>query len=93
MQRPVLSLLISLLASPCLAQTATIHATATHLMANSDWEFMAVYYEGIDRFGHEFMEFHPPQMEHVSAEDFAYYQHCMTGIYRFHDMMLEAQLQ
>lgn len=76
-----------------LAQTATIHAIATHLLAADDWDFGAVYYEGIDRFGHEFMEFHPPKMDEVSAEDFAAYRHCMTGIYRFHDMMLEALLR
>jgi tetratricopeptide (TPR) repeat protein len=75
-----------------LAQTATVHALATRLMARDDWEFTAVYYEGIDRFGHEFMEFHPPRMDQVSEVDFAAYRHCMTGIYRFHDMMLEGLL-
>jgi len=75
-----------------LAQTATIHSVATHLMANTEWDFTAVYYEGIDRFGHEFMEFHPPKMDQVSQEDFEAYQHCMVGIYRFHDMLLETLL-
>ena len=76
-----------------LAQTASIHAIATHLLAGDDWEFAAVYYEGIDRFGHEFMEFHPPKMDAVSQADFEAYRHCMVGIYRFHDMMLEALLR
>lgn len=75
-----------------LAQTTTIHSVATHLMANTQWDFTAIYYEGIDRFGHEFMEFHPPKMEQVAQEDFAAYQHCMVGIYRFHDMLLETLL-
>ncbi len=75
-----------------LAQTATIHAVATHLMANTQWDLTAIYYEGIDRFGHEFMEFHPPKMDQVSQADFDAYQHCMVGIYRFHDMMLERLL-
>ncbi len=75
-----------------LAQTATIHAAATHLMANTEWDFTAIYYEGIDRFGHEFMEFHPPKMEQVSQEDFDAYQQCMVGIYRFHDMLLDSLL-
>ena len=74
------------------AQTASIHAMATRLMERGDWDFGAVYYEGIDRFGHEFMEFHPPKMDAVSDEDFEAYRHCMTGIYRFHDMMLESLL-
>jgi len=75
-----------------LAQTASVHAFATQLMSRGDWDFTAVYYEGIDRFGHEFMEFHPPKMDAVSQEDFEAYRHCMTGIYRFHDMMLESLL-
>jgi predicted AlkP superfamily phosphohydrolase/phosphomutase len=75
-----------------LAQTATVHAVATHLMAHTEWDFMAVYFEGIDRFGHEFMAFHPPRMPQVSAEEFEAYRHCMTGIYRFHDMLLETLL-
>lgn len=75
-----------------LAQTATIHAVATQLMTSTEWDFTAAYYEGIDRFGHEFMEFHPPKMDQVSQEDFEAYQHCMVGIYRFHDMLLETLL-
>lgn len=75
-----------------LAQTATIHAVATHLLANTEWDFTALYYEVIDRFGHEFMAFHPPKLEHVSQEEFDAYQHCMVGIYRFHDMLLETLL-
>ena len=75
-----------------IAQTSTIHAVTTHLMANTEWDFTAVYYEGIDRFGHSFMEFHPPKMEQVAQDDFDVYQQCMVGIYRFHDMLLETLL-
>ncbi len=76
-----------------LAQTATVHAIATRLLAKDDWEFAAVYFEGIDRFGHEFMEFHPPRMEAVDPAEFEAYRHCMVGIHRFHDMMLETLLR
>lgn len=75
-----------------MSQTATVHATATHLLSQDDWDFAAVYYEGIDRFGHEFMEFHPPKMDQVSEEDFNAYRECMNGAYRFHDMMLQTLL-
>jgi predicted AlkP superfamily phosphohydrolase/phosphomutase/tetratricopeptide (TPR) repeat protein len=75
-----------------LAQTASVHALALRLMERDGWDLTAVYYEGIDRFGHEFMEFHPPKMRHVSDADFESYRHCMTGICRFHDMLLEALL-
>src|SRR6478736_1576801 len=75
-----------------IAQTASIHAVATHLVENTDWDLTAVYYEGIDRFGHEFMQYHPPKSGSVSAADFELYQNVMTGCYRFHDMLLERLL-
>ena len=71
-----------------LASCATTHAVTTWLMENREWDFLAVYYDTIDRFAHVFMEYHPPKMPHVSDEDFERYQHVMTGCYRFHDMML-----
>ena len=71
-----------------LASCATTHAVVTWLMENREWDFLAVYYDAIDRFAHSFMEYHPPKMEHVSNEDFEQYKDVMTGCYRFHDMML-----
>lgn len=76
-----------------IAQTASIHAVATHLVENTTWDFTAIYYEGIDRFGHEFMQYHPPKIGAVSDADFELYQHVMTGCYRFHDMLLERLLK
>ncbi|MEM6332271.1 MAG: alkaline phosphatase family protein [Planctomycetota bacterium] len=75
------------------AETATTHAAATWLMAHTEWDFMAVYYEGIDRFAHAFMEFHPPRMDHVDAETFERYRHVMSICYQYHDMMLAATLR
>ncbi|KAF0095957.1 MAG: type I phosphodiesterase/nucleotide pyrophosphatase [Puniceicoccaceae bacterium 5H] len=71
-----------------LAEISTVHAAATALMQLEPWDFMAVYYDGIDHFGHAFMKYHPPQDPRVSDADFALYQHVMEGGYRFHDMML-----
>lgn len=76
-----------------LAQTSTVHAIATHLIGSQAWDLAAVYYEGIDRFGHEFMPFHPPRMDAVSPDEFACYADAMAACYRFHDMMLQALLQ
>jgi predicted AlkP superfamily phosphohydrolase/phosphomutase/tetratricopeptide (TPR) repeat protein len=75
-----------------LAQTASIHAVATHLIGNTDWDLTAVYYEGIDRFGHEFMHYHPPKLDSVPEDEFQWYKDVMVGCYRFHDMMLDALL-
>ncbi len=71
-----------------LATCATTHSVATWLMHTQEWDFMAVYYDTIDRFAHAFMEYHPPKMEHVSQEDYERYKDIVTGCYRFHDMML-----
>lgn len=76
-----------------IAQTASIHAVTTHLIENSQWDLTCVYYEGIDRFGHEFMQYHPPTMKGVSARDVELYRDVMVGCYRWHDMMLQRLLE
>ena len=63
---------------------------ATELLENEPWDFGAIYYECIDQVGHEFMSFHPPRLPEISERDFEFYHEVMTGIYRFHDLMLRA---
>ena len=76
-----------------LAEVITIHSVATELLENETWDFGAVYYECIDQVGHAFMPFHPPRLEEIPERDFEFYKDVMTGIYRFHDLMLERLLQ
>ncbi|MGI8966944.1 MAG: alkaline phosphatase family protein [Limisphaerales bacterium] len=76
-----------------LAECASIHATATWVMENEPWDFTAIYYNAIDLLCHHFMPFHPPRRENVSEGDFEIYKDVVSGIYRFHDMMLERLLQ
>jgi tetratricopeptide (TPR) repeat protein len=71
-----------------LAEVITIHAAATELLESEAWDFGAVYYECIDQIGHGFMPFHPPRLPQISESDFDFYKEVMTGIYRFHDLML-----
>ena len=75
------------------SEMMTTHSLATSVMENEPWEFMAIYYTGIDHFSHGFMQYHPPQMKNVSDEDFEMYKEVIKGAYRFHDMMLERLLQ
>lgn len=75
-----------------LADTATTQAIATAVMATQPWDFMAIYYTGIDHFGHGFMPYFPPRMPYIKEEDFEMYKDVMDGAYRFHDMMLESLL-
>ncbi|MFA6617724.1 MAG: alkaline phosphatase family protein [Candidatus Neomarinimicrobiota bacterium] len=76
-----------------LSETATVHAAATWAMENSEWDLMAVYYDGIDHFGHGFMNYHPPKMDIIKQEDFNLYKGVVEAGYRFHDMMLERLLE
>jgi len=76
-----------------LAETATINSAGTWILENEEWDFMGMYFDGIDHFCHGFMNFHPPKMKNVTAEQFDLYQEVVKGAYRFHDMMLERQLQ
>ncbi len=74
------------------SEMMTTHSLATSVMENEPWEFMAIYYTGIDHFSHGFMQYHPPKMKNVSDEDFEMYKDVVKGAYRFHDMMLERLL-
>jgi predicted AlkP superfamily phosphohydrolase/phosphomutase/tetratricopeptide (TPR) repeat protein len=76
-----------------LAKAASVQAIATALIQSEPWDLMAVYFDAIDQFGHEFMSYHPPRMQGITEKDFELYQHVMTGCYRFHDMMLHVLLQ
>jgi tetratricopeptide (TPR) repeat protein len=58
-------------------------------MRNTEWDFMAVYYDLIDHFCHAFMKFHPPKQKAVPQNLFDIYNEAVIGAYRFQDMMLE----
>ena len=76
-----------------LTENLSIHNAATWILKNQPWDFMAVYYNGIDHFCHGFMHFHPPRMEGVPEDQFEIYKDVVNGAYRFHDMMLETLLE
>lgn len=75
------------------AQTLTVHAIGTYLLRTKEVDFNAIYFDGLDHFGHGFMQYHPPKMEKVTDIDFARYNQVMRGAYRFFDMTLERYLQ
>lgn len=76
-----------------LAECSSIHAATTYLMENTEWDFMATYYDAIDHFGHGFMKYNPPKQSWVSDSDFELYKHVVRSGYRYHDMMLGRLLQ
>jgi len=76
-----------------LADTASVNSAATWILEHEDWDFMGIYFDGIDHFCHGFMNFHPPKMKNVSDKQFELYRDVVKGAYKFHDMMLERQLE
>ena len=71
-----------------IAETMSVHAVATELLSTQPWDFAAIYYSGIDHFGHAFMRYHPPRLPGVPETDFAIYQNVIANGYRYHDAML-----
>jgi tetratricopeptide (TPR) repeat protein len=75
-----------------LSENCSIHNAATWILQNEPWDFLAVYYNGIDHFCHGFMHYHPPKMEGIDETKFEIYKDVVNGAYRFHDMMLQTLL-
>ncbi len=73
-----------------IAENASIHTAATALMQLEPWDFMGVYFDGIDHFCHAFMDYHPPRREGVDETDFELFKGVVEGGYRYHDLMLGA---
>ncbi len=71
-----------------IAETMSVHAAGTELLATQPWDFAAIYYSGIDHFGHGFMSYHPPRLPQTAEKDFEIYQHVIANAYRYHDAML-----
>lgn len=74
--------------SNIISECASIHSAATYILEHEDWDFVGVYYDGIDHFCHGFMKYHPPKRKHISQQDFDLYKDVVNGACRYHDMML-----
>lgn len=75
------------------AQMSSIQAASTWLMRNTEWDFMAVYFDAIDHFSHSFMKYHPPMLNGIDKDYYETYKEVINGAYIFHDMMLERLLE
>ncbi len=71
-----------------IADAATVHAAGTYILEHEEWDFVGVYYDAIDHFGHGFMKYHPPKIDRVTQEDYEMWNNVVTAGYRYHDMML-----
>lgn len=75
-----------------LSEASNIQSSATWLMENTEWDFMAVYFDNIDHFCHGFMKYHPPKMKFIDEKAFKMYSKVIESAYIFHDMMLGRML-
>ncbi len=46
-----------------ISDISSVHAAATYALEFEEWDFAAVYYDGIDHFNHSFIRFHPPRQD------------------------------
>jgi len=76
-----------------LAESTSTHSMATWALEHEPWDFAAVHYDAIDRFGHTFMQYHPPRRRGLDQRAFEIYRHVMDGVYCYSDMMLGRLLE
>lgn len=76
-----------------LAETASIHNAGTYIVENEKWDFVGIYFDGIDHFCHAFMKYHPPKLKGIPDDLFNNYKDIIVSAYRYHDMMLERYLK
>jgi hypothetical protein len=67
--------------SKVLAENCSIHNAATWILQYEAWDFLAVYYNGIDHFCHAFMNFRPPRMPGIPEKQFEIYKNVIDGAY------------
>ena len=71
-----------------LAETATVQSTASWILENREWDFLAVYFQALDEFAHHFMPFHPPRIAGIDEREAEIFGSVMETAYSFHDLML-----
>ncbi|MBT7865962.1 MAG: hypothetical protein HN763_06340 [Opitutales bacterium] len=76
-----------------LSDTVSVNAAATSIMTQEPWDFMAIYFDGIDHFSHGFMKYHPPRQDWVEEKDYTVFKSVVEGAYRLHDLMLGTHLE
>ncbi len=74
-----------------IAETMSIHAVSTELLATESWDLAAVYHTGIDHFSHRFMRYHAGKARRQETAELL--QGIVANAYRFHDVMLGRLLE
>ena len=74
-----------------LARTSTVHAAATHIAVEHDWDFLAVGYPLLAEIQRHFLRFRPPRLP-PSRTPMRIYAHVVDVAYRVQDAMLGSLL-
>jgi Flp pilus assembly protein TadD len=75
-----------------LAECASLHAAITWLLEHDDADALVAHYDAFDRFGKQFRRFHATSTARAPESLRERYGEVMSGVVRFHDMMLERLL-
>ncbi|HSZ24122.1 MAG TPA: alkaline phosphatase family protein [Cytophagaceae bacterium] len=70
------------------AEAFTLRNTGLWLMDQTEWDFMAIYFNELDQFSHHFMKFHPPQMNGIPDDLFKTYYNVITAAYTLFDSIV-----
>lgn len=76
-----------------MSENTSVHNAATYLLRETEWDFMAVYYDFIDHMCHGFMKFHPPRLGKVPQSQHDIFKDVVNSSYRFQDMLLQRKLE
>ena len=76
-----------------LARTSTLHAAATHVAAEYEWDFLAVAYPLLADVQRQFLSFRPPRLSGVDDDDVEIYAPVVDIAHRIQDAMLGALLK
>ena len=76
-----------------IANAKSIQQATKEIIANTEWDFTAVYFDVIDQVCHTFMKFYPPQMAGVPDDYYALYSNVINQMYIYHDTMLGELLE
>jgi predicted AlkP superfamily phosphohydrolase/phosphomutase len=74
------------------SENVSVHAASTFTMQNTEWDFMAIYFDLIDHMCHAFMKYHPPLLKGVPLAYYEIYKDVIKSTCKFQDMMLERTL-
>lgn len=75
-----------------LSRAATVHAAATHIASESEWDLCCIVYPLLADISREFMRYRPPARSDLGTNDVTLYGGVVGAAYRFADAMLGALL-